>query len=132
MDSLRMLIATVGAAVLVTAPVFASGARAESLPDPLAAGWQGEPVCERLHEDTKLRVLRCRFPPGVGHERHYHPPHVGYVIAGGVMAITNAAGTETVTIPDGLVFSNPDGIDWHEAVNVGDSESVYLMIEPKD
>ncbi|WP_439101740.1 hypothetical protein [Congregibacter sp.] len=106
-------------------------ASAEDLPDPLAAGWNGDPVCEKLHEDASLRVLRCSFPPGVGHERHYHPPHVGYVISGGTMAITDADGTRTMEIPDAYMFSNPEGIPWHEALNVGDRESTYLMIEPK-
>jgi hypothetical protein len=36
---------------------------AADLPDPLAAGWKGEPVCEKLHEDEPLRILRCSFPP---------------------------------------------------------------------
>ena len=47
------------------------------------------------------------------------------------MQITDADGTQTIDIPSGTVFSNPDGIEWHEALNVGDSESTYLMIEPK-
>lgn len=110
---------------------LAAVARAESLPDPLAAGWQGEPVCKKLHDDERLRVLRCSFPPGVGHERHFHPPHVGYVLAGGRMQITDAEGTRTVDIPGDYLFSNPDGIAWHEVLNVGDSTSTYLMIEAK-
>jgi quercetin dioxygenase-like cupin family protein len=105
--------------------------RASELPDPLAAGWEGRPVCERLHEDAYLRILRCTFAPGVGHEKHYHPPHVGYVLRGGTLQITDAEGTRTVELPDGDLFSNPDGIRWHEGLNVGDSESSYLMIEPK-
>ena len=110
----------------------AGAAAAGELPDPLTAGWQGRPVCEKLHDDERLRVLRCSFPPGVGHERHYHPPHVGYVIEGGRMRITDAQGTRTLDIPDSYLFSNPDGIAWHEALNVGDRTSTYLMIEPKD
>ncbi len=38
------------------------------IPDPLEAGWKGKPVCEKIHEDKKQRILRCTFPPGVGHE----------------------------------------------------------------
>ena len=104
---------------------------AGELPDPLEAGWQGEPVCEKLHEDERLRLLRCSFPPGIGHERHFHPPHVGYVLTGGVMEVTDASGTRTVDAPAGATFSNPGGIEWHEALNVGDTTAVYLMIEPK-
>lgn len=74
---------------------MAGSAAAGDLPDPLAAGWKGESVCEKLHEDERLRILRCRFPLNVGHERHYHPPHVGYVISGGSMQVTDADGTRT-------------------------------------
>lgn len=104
---------------------------AEGLPDALEAGWKGEAVCERLHEDDELRILRCTFAPGVGHERHYHPPHVGYAIAGGRMRVTDIHGTREIDVPTGIAFDNPEGIEWHEALNVGDETSVFLMIEPK-
>jgi hypothetical protein len=29
------------------------------------------------------------------------------------------------------VTDHVDGIDWHEVVNIGDSTSVFLIIEPK-
>lgn len=103
--------------------------QAQNLPDPLSAGWEGEPVCECLHRDERLRVLRCSFAPGVGHERHFHPPHVGYVLEGGRMKITDAAGTRVQDIPSDISFANPDGIEWHEAVNVGEQTARYLMIE---
>ena len=104
--------------------------QAEELPDPLAAGWEGQPVCERVHEDEKLRILRCSFPPGVGHERHYHPRHVGYTLEGGTMRITDASGTREVNVKAGGSFAS-DGIAWHEALNIGKTTSSYLMIEPK-
>ena len=58
-----------------------------TLPDPLAAGWNNESVCELVEENDKLRVLKCAFDPGIGHEKHYHgkgplhalPPGVGHV-----------------------------------------------------
>ncbi|WOJ94651.1 hypothetical protein R0135_05665 [Congregibacter variabilis] len=102
---------------------------AEDLPDPLAAGWEGKSVCECLHRDEQLRILRCSFPPGIGHERHFHPPHVGYVLEGGRMKITDALGTRVQDIPSAITFANPEGIEWHEAVNVGDQTARYLMIE---
>ncbi len=117
------------AALLAAAPPLTMAD--DHLPDPLAAGWKGEPVCEKLHEDEKLRLLRCTFPPGVGHEKHFHPRHVGYVIAGGRMQITNAEGTRVQDVPTGIAFSNPEGIPWHEAVNIGETTATYLMIEPK-
>lgn len=100
------------------------------LPDPLAAGWNGEPVCEKLHEDADQRVLRCTFPPGVGHERHYHDKNFGYVLAGGRMRITNANGIREVDLVEGSSFPS-DGEDWHEVLNVGDTTVVYLVVEPK-
>jgi quercetin dioxygenase-like cupin family protein len=102
----------------------------EELPDPLRAGWNGEQVCQKLHEDDELRLLRCVFPPGGGHERHYHSRHVGYVLTGGKMMITDAEGTREVDVPTGSTFSS-SGIDWHEVVNIGDTTSTYLIIEPR-
>ena len=101
-----------------------------SLPDPLAAGWKGEPVCELLHEDSEQRVLRCEFAPGVGHERHFHDPHFGYTIAGGRMQLTDAEGTREVELATGSSFSNGDVV-WHEVLNTGDTTTLFLIVEPK-
>lgn len=101
-----------------------------TLPDPLEAGWRGVSVCENLHEDSEQRVLRCSFPPGVGHERHFHPRHFGYAISGGHMRITDANGTREVNLATGSSFTSP-GVAWHEVVNVGDTTVVYLIVEPK-
>ena len=103
---------------------------ADALPDPVAAGWQGRSVCEVLREDAEVRIFRCVFPPGVGHERHFHPRHFGYALSGGTMRITSSAGTREVTLETGSSFSS-EGIDWHEVVNIGDSVVSYLMVEPK-
>lgn len=115
---------------LATLGLAATPSLAE-LPDPLEAGWEGKPVCSMLHEDERLRILKCSFAPGVGHERHFHNPHVGYVLAGGLMQVTDANGVRRIDVKTGSVFSNPDGVEWHEALNVGDTVSEYLMIEPK-
>ena len=104
----------------------------ESLPDPLQAGWQGKPVCEKLHEDEKQRVLRCTFPPGVGHEKHFHAPNFGYTITGGTVKITDATGTREVTINTGDSHLSPEGTEWHEIVNVGDTTIIYLVVEVKE
>lgn len=100
------------------------------LPDPLAAGWNGAPVCEKLHEDSDHRILRCSFPPGVGHERHFHDRHFGYALAGGRMRISDARGTREVELATGSSFSS-SGVDWHEVLNVGDTTVAYLIVEPK-
>ncbi len=101
-----------------------------TLPDPLRAGWDGEPVCEKLHEDSDHRILRCTFPPGVGHERHFHDKHFGYTIAGGRMKITDENGTREVDLAADVHFAS-DGIIWHEVLNVGDATTVFLIVEPK-
>lgn len=100
------------------------------LPDPLAAGWQGHPVCEKLHDDARHRVLRCTFPPGVGHERHYHARHFGYALAGGRMRLTDAEGTREVVLDTGSSYVS-EGVAWHEVLNVGDTTVVYLIVEPR-
>lgn len=99
------------------------------LPDPLEAGWKGEPVCEKLHEDDDQRILRCTFSPGVGHERHFHPKHFGYAIAGGRVRIIDADGVRELSLETGSSYSS-DGVAWHEIENIGDSTIVYLIVEP--
>jgi len=114
-----------------TALVFAAScAASHSLPDPLKAGWLGESVCEALHEDSYQRILRCKFAPGTGHERHFHAPHFGYAIEGGRMRITDSAGVREVDLPTGSSFTSV-GVAWHEVLNVGGTTVIYLIIERK-
>jgi len=101
-----------------------------TLPDPLAAGWKSEPVCEVLLENDSIRTLKCTFPPGVGHERHYHKPHFGYTLAGSTMRITDANGIREVQVVTGSSFYSK-GVEWHEVLNIGDSTAVFLIVEPK-
>lgn len=103
---------------------------APSLPSAFEAGWKGEKVCEPLFENDHLRAARCTFPPGIGHERHFHPPHWGYIVQGTTMRITTASGaTERVLVSGTNWWS--DGIEWHEAVNIGSNTGVYVIVEPK-
>lgn len=62
---------------------FSNCNESSNLPDPLEAGWKGEVICEVISDNSELRVLKCKLPPNVGHERHYHNAHVGYTLAGG-------------------------------------------------
>ena len=117
-------------AVIVCLLLSSCAVQGSQLPDPLAAGWQGSPVCEKLHEDASQRVLRCTFPPGVGHERHYHEPHFGYALSGGRMRLTSAGGTREVELETGSSYVS-EGVDWHEVLNVGDTTVVYLIVEPR-
>ncbi len=110
--------------------MVAAFAATSALPDPLAAGWKGAPVCERLHEDLKQRILRCTFEPGIGHERHFHAPNFGYAISGGRMRITDESGVREVDLPTGSSFTS-DGVLWHEVLNIGSTTVVYLIVEAK-
>ncbi len=101
-----------------------------ALPDPLEAGWNGEAVCEILNENNELRVLKCTFEPGVGHEKHIHEPHFGYTLTGGKFRITDTTGTREVDIPTGYSFSN-DEIRSHEVLNIGETTAVFLIMEYK-
>ena len=114
----------------VSSSATGSPANPAPLPSALEAGWLGKPVCELLYETATDRVLRCSFPPGVGHERHFHPRHFGYAVSGGSMRITTAAGTREAEIKTGSSFSS-QGIGWHAVLNVGATTVVYLMFEAK-
>ncbi|MGE0739771.1 MAG: cupin domain-containing protein [Hyphomonadaceae bacterium] len=118
--------------VLALSACATASAQVTPLPMALCAGWQGERVCELLHEDATIRVLRCTFAPGVGHERHYHPPHYGYVLSGQTtMRITTDAGVVDRPVRAGGGFSS-DAELIHEALNVGDETATYLIVEKKN
>lgn len=112
----------------LSAPVIAEE---QPLPSAFEAGWKGEKVCEPLFENAEMRAARCTFPPGVGHERHYHPRHWGYIVGDATMRITTAEGTVERQLKAGSNWWS-DGIAWHEAVNVGETTGVYVIVEPKD
>ena len=108
-----------------------ASAQVAPLPMALCAGWAGERVCDVMQEDAQIRVLRCTFPPGVGHEMHYHPPHFGYVLEGNsVMRITTATGVVDRPVRAGSSFSNDAEIQ-HAALNVGTETTRYLIVEKK-
>ena len=100
------------------------------LPHAFEAGWKGAQTCELLYETDAVRVGKCVFAPGIGHEKHYHNPHFGYTLEGSTLKITDDSGEREVVIPTGLAWST-DSLTVHEAVNVGDSTTSYLIVEPK-
>jgi hypothetical protein len=118
------------AALVLVAVTLTACMTTSTLPDPIAAGWNGIPVCESLHEDAKQRIFRCTFPPNVGHERHFHAPNFGYAISGGRMRITDETGIRELDLPDGSSFFSA-GIEWHEVLNIGATTVVYLIVEAK-
>ena len=104
--------------------------KSTSLPDPYEAGWEGEKVCEILEENDELRVLRCTFPPSVGHEKHEHQPHFGYTLQGSRFRMTDSSGVRDLDVPTGYSFSK-DYVSVHEALNIGDTTAVFLIVEYK-
>ncbi len=109
---------------------FAEPKETSDLPNAFDAGWKGEKVCEPLFENEQMRAARCTFPPGVGHEKHWHGAHWGYVVEGATMRITDQEGGADRVVKAGSSWWS-DGIAWHEVVNVGATTGVYIIVEPK-
>ena len=120
--------ALMAACLALAAPVAGSGEEA-GLPHAFDAGWEGQATCSVLFESDTMRVARCVFPPGVGHERHYHNPHFGYVLEGSTLRIVDASGEREVTTAAGGTWST-SGVTVHEAVNIGETTTSYLIVEP--
>lgn len=127
---MRALTLALPPAAALACVAAATAAEAPPLPDAFAAGWRGQRVCEPLFDNERMRAARCTFPPGGGHERHYHPPHWGYIVTGTTMRITTAEGTVDRVLQSGASWWS-DGVAWHEAVNIGPATSVYIIVEPK-
>lgn len=100
------------------------------LPDPFEAGWGGKKVCQIVEDNKTLRILKCTFPPNVGHEMHYHKPHFGYTIAGGKFKITDSTGTRAVNVPTGYSFKK-EKLSTHQVLNIGNTTAQFLIIEYK-
>ena len=128
MNNMKKLSATL---IFLTVCLSIGCKQERKLPDPLEAGWKGEKVCEVLFENDEMRVLKCTFPPGVGHEKHSHDPHFGYTIKGSKFRMTNDSGAvREVNVPTGSSFDNAKRIT-HEVLNIGDSTGVFLIVEHK-
>lgn len=91
--------------LLVSALLSCRQDKVSELPDPYEAGWNGKKVYEVLEDNDELRVLKCTFPPGVGHEKHYHEPHFGYALVGGTFKIEEMSGIREVSFPNGYSWS---------------------------
>lgn len=115
---------------LVLTLICLNGRAQDPLSDPLNAGWKGEAVCELLEENEKLRVLQCTFAPGIGHEKHFHSAHFAYAISGSRFRLEDKNGVREVDFPTGSNYYSA-GVEWHTALNIGDSTAVVLIIEPK-
>lgn len=102
----------------------------DDLPDPLQAGWNDKAVCKVLKENVNIRVLKCTFEPGVGHEKHMHKAHYAYAISGSRFRIEDEKGIREVDFNSGSNYYS-EGVKWHQVLNIGDSTAVVLIIEPK-
>lgn len=102
----------------------------QGLPHAFDAGWQGQKTCELLFEDDAVQVGKCVFPPGVGHEKHYHNPHFGYTLEGSTLRVIDDTGEREVVMKTGFTWST-DTVTMHEALNIGDTTASYLIVEPK-
>lgn len=129
----RSAVLFAGAALTMAGSVIGSGVADGSdppgLPHAFEAGWRGDDTCEVLYVTAEVRVGRCVFPPGVGHEEHFHHPHFGYVIEGGVLEVSDDRGTQTVTTNTGDTWST-DSVTVHEAINIGRTTTRYIIVEP--
>jgi quercetin dioxygenase-like cupin family protein len=116
--------------LIVSAAASAAPAEQDpTLPHAFDAGWAGQKTCTVLFEDESVRVGRCVFPPGIGHEKHYHNPHFGYVLEGSTLRIVDHRGERTITTEAGGTWST-GAVTVHEAVNIGDVTTSYLIVEP--
>jgi quercetin dioxygenase-like cupin family protein len=115
---------------LFSLPRSLSASEAPDLPHAFDAGWKGQKTCELMYENESVRVARCSFPPGIGHEKHYHNPHFGYVLEGGTLSIRDDGGQRTVTTETNSSWSTTERTV-HEAVNIGDTTTSYVIVEPR-
>ncbi|OGC76431.1 MAG: hypothetical protein A2Z27_02200 [candidate division Zixibacteria bacterium RBG_16_50_21] len=96
--------------------------------DPLKVGPN---IYKLVTENARIRVLEVTFKPGDQIASHSHPDHLGYVLSGGSLKITNAAGKATdMTAKAGDTFWIP--AETHSAVNTGKTEVKILVVELKE
>lgn len=115
---------------LAMPPAIVAAESGTDLPHAFDAGWKGQKTCDLLFEDDTVRVARCVFPPGIGHEKHFHNPHFGYVLESGTMTIVDSRGEREVRTEAGSNWSTTERTV-HEAVNTGETTTSYLVMEPK-
>ena len=121
----KFLVAVIGAAVPI-APFAATSQE----PDALDVEWQGKKLCENLHEDDQIRILRCVFPPGAKHLRHQHPANFAYALSGGKFDVQSPTGrTAFEPVADAAMLSAR--VPWHEVTNIGDTTVRYIVVEMK-
>jgi quercetin dioxygenase-like cupin family protein len=103
---------------------------AEEVPDAFSVEWQGKHLCEKLYEDSQVRIGRCTFPPGAVHACHSHPGYFGFTLSGGRGQVRDARGIRQGETKPGDHRNNPP-IPWHEYTNTGDTTISFLVVEKK-
>jgi quercetin dioxygenase-like cupin family protein len=122
----RMLLVLAGATLLI-APSVLYG---QDVPDALSVEWNGQKPCEKLYEDSQIRVARCTFAPGAMHVRHSHPAYLTYVLSGGKAKLDDEKGVRDVEVKTGAFIETPAPIV-HELTNIGTTTLQYLVVEKK-
>jgi quercetin dioxygenase-like cupin family protein len=113
--------------VLTLSPLAAT---ADEVRDAFSVEWQGKHPCEKLYEDSQIRIGRCTFPPGAVHLCHSHPGDFGYTLSGGRGQVRDARGTRQGETKAGSYRDNAP-VPWHEYTNVGDTTISLLIFERK-
>ncbi len=100
----------------------------ESNMDPLV---KASNVYKGIMENDRVRVLTADFKPSDKAVMHYHPDHVVYVLKAekGKLKITSEGKTDTLELNEGQAFFLK--AQTHEAINVGSTEIINLIIELK-
>ena len=121
----KILVAALSAAIPVIPLAATSGE-----PDALEVEWEGKKLCEQLHDDDQIRILRCIFPPGAKHVRHQHPAYFAYALGGGKLEVESSAGSAPFEpVAEASALSPP--VSWHEVTNIGETTVRYIVVEMK-
>jgi beta-alanine degradation protein BauB len=106
---------------------LAGTARAAGSMDPLTVGGD---IYKKVFENDAVRVMEVTFAPGAKIAMHSHPDHFAYVIKGGNLRITNAAGKgmDAALTPGQVLWINAES---HAAENTGTAELKLLVTELK-
>ncbi len=130
LNSLPALAKTLALGLVVLTLPLAQAGDEQDLPHAFDAGWKGQKTCVVLFETPVVRVGQCIFPPGTGHEKHYHNPHFGYVLEGSTMLIQDPSGEREVVTEAGATWQTGQRTV-HQAINTGTTTARYLIVEPK-
>jgi quercetin dioxygenase-like cupin family protein len=102
------------------------GTAAPAGTDPLVAG---PTIYKSVFENERVRIFETTFAPGAEIPMHSHPDHAAWVVTGGKLQITNAAGAAEHVLEAGQAVFMP--AEAHSAKNVGETEIKLAVFELK-